>query len=75
MATKHEESENPDSCWNKAADEEPLFILRAQDRLAEEAVRWWALYCEQMGVDEAKVAEARSAADAMSAWPNRKMPD
>lgn len=42
MAIKKDEMSNPDSCLNRADDEEPLFVLRANDELAYLAVMLWA---------------------------------
>lgn len=42
MATKAETLRNPRSCWNKAQDDEQLFVLRAHDPLAPVMVRLWA---------------------------------
>ena len=39
---KRDEIANPNSCLNKAADDEPLFVFRANDPLAPELVRFWA---------------------------------
>jgi hypothetical protein len=50
MATKPEEILNPRSCWNKAAEDEPLFVLRANDANAPQTVMTWAnLYVESKG--------------------------
>lgn len=63
-------------CLGKAAPDEPVFILRAQDRFAASLVRDWALMMRmQRGSDHPKYAEAMQLADAMDAWPNRKIPD
>ena len=70
MATKHNSVS-----LTKAKDDEPIFVLRAQDRLAADAVRHWADRAEQSGSTPAKVAEAREIADAMDRWPSRKLPD
>lgn len=70
MATKH----NSVSLM-KADDTEPIFVLRAQDRLAAAVVRFWADEAERAGANAAKVAEAREVADAMERWPARKLPD
>jgi hypothetical protein len=70
MATKHNSVS-----LEKARDDEPIFVLRAQDRLAADAVRHWADRAEQAGSTAAKVAEAREIADAMDRWPARKLPD
>jgi hypothetical protein len=60
---------------SKARDDEPIFVLRGQDRLAPDVVRQWADRAEQAGCDTEKVREAREVAAAMEAWPQRKLPD
>lgn len=66
----------------KAADDEPVFLLRGQDNLAAELVGKWATLASVMvpSVDEGsrfaiKVAEARQISDAMHHWPIKKNPD
>jgi hypothetical protein len=50
MASKRNETACPTSTLNRAADGEPLFILRANDELAPLLVREWAYrYWEQKG--------------------------
>ena len=45
---KRHELEEADSCLNRAADDEPLFVLRANDPLFGEIVRAWAAkYCKR----------------------------
>lgn len=39
---KRDELTNPESCLNKAADNEPVFVLRANDENAAPAVAAWA---------------------------------
>lgn len=56
-------------------DDEPVFLLRAQDKNAAFAVRSWALAVEEDGGDPAIVAAARNHADAMDDWPKKKKPD
>lgn len=70
MATKH-----TDTCLIKAADDEPIFVLRAQDMLAPESVREWANRALKCGLPHAKYEEALALAAKMEQWPNRKMPD
>lgn len=41
MGTKREELESTTGCLAKAADDEPIFVLRAQDATAPMAVRNW----------------------------------
>jgi hypothetical protein len=38
---KREELELPTSCLNKAADDEPIFVLRAKDPCAPAAILAW----------------------------------
>lgn len=64
-----------DSCLAKVADDEPIFVLRAQDTLAAELVRQWADKVEAIGGASAKVTEARQCAALMDAWPTKKIPD
>jgi hypothetical protein len=70
MATKHNSV-----TLGKALDDEPIFVLRAQDTLAPALVRRWADEAERAGCAADKVAEARTVADAMERWPTRKLPD
>lgn len=56
------------SCYDKAADDEPLFVLRAQDMLGPEMVREWAYRAKVMGVPSEKIDEARRCADEMEDW-------
>lgn len=72
-----------DGCFAKAADDEPIFVLRATDKFAPAIVREWA---RQFATGQffslkasdywmVKYREAIDLADAMETWPNRKMPD
>lgn len=80
MGTKREETApGAAGCWAKAGADEPLFILRAQDRFAPALVRRWADQAEASGVSPSKVHEARSLAARMEAWARdhggAKVPD
>lgn len=78
MATAKEERAKAaagEGCLGKAADNEPVFILRAQDRLAPDLVETWALRAQGFGCPKEKVEEARKLAQAMREWPGRKNPD
>jgi hypothetical protein len=78
MATAKEERAKAaagQGCLGKAADNEPVFILRAQDRLAPMLVDEWALRAQGFGCPKEKVDEARRLAQAMREWPIRKNPD
>jgi len=56
-------------------DDEPIFILRAQDKLAADVVREWCRRAEVAGVRSSKVATARMLADEMDKWALKKLPD
>ena len=79
MATKKQTLElaaQGKGCLGKAADNEPVFVLRAQDRSAAKLVRLWAdLAREQGGCSQVKIDEAYKLATQMEAWPTRKYPD
>lgn len=55
-------------------EDEPVFLLRAQDQLACRAVEFYACLCAQAQAPEiSKVALDHSAL--MAAWPKKKAPD
>jgi hypothetical protein len=62
-------------CFAKAAIDEPLFVLRAQDKLAPIVIRLWAELAAFHGAGLEKVHEAKRLAFEMEQWPTRKMPD
>jgi hypothetical protein len=69
---KIDEITNPTSCLNKAADDEPIFVLRANDPLAIAIIREWAKRAE--GVHEhGKVCHASNLADDMYRWRYAKL--
>jgi hypothetical protein len=65
----------------KAADDEPVFLLRAQDchaaDLVEKWVAWVSVAVPSVGGSDMnhKVGEAQLIADQMRRWPIRKQPD
>ena len=64
--------------FEKAAEDEPVFVLRAQDMLAPEIVREWAYRAQCEGAPIAKCDEARAIANDMEQWQiahRRKVPD
>lgn len=73
MATKAESLKS--GCLAKAADDEPVFILRAQDRLAPALVRAWASLAREHGCDVVKCQMAVEVAEDMEDWHTRKFPD
>ena len=58
----------------KIPEDEPVFLFRAQDKLAEWAIRYYADMCEKNGAPEI-AAKARAHANLMRAWPTKKVPD
>ena len=59
----------------KVPDNEPLFLLRAQDSLAMELVELWALRARSAGTPQDKILSAMDCLYDMSCWPIRKNPD
>lgn len=71
MGTKAEEMAlwtQDRGCLGRAADDEPLFILRAQDRFMPELVEEWARRVEIAGGPPGKVADARRLAAQATTW-------
>lgn len=74
MATKRQMLDDPNSCLNKAADNEPIFVLRAKDILAAGLIYGWAAQAEALGTSPRKCVEARMTALDMERWGERKIP-
>jgi len=71
MAYKHN-----DECLKKVAPDEPIFVLRAQDRLAPMVVRYWAVLASQLAnISAEKAQEAYELAGLMEQWQGRRNPD
>ena len=64
-----------EGCIAKAAAEEPVFVLRAQDKLAPALVEAWARLASEHGAPIEKVQEALKCAYLMMKWHTRKFPD
>lgn len=78
MATKMEELElqrRGEGCLGKAAMDEPLFILRGQDKLAPALVRAWAALAYEHGCTKQRCEESLQLAASMENWTTRKFPD
>ena len=56
-------------------ENEPVFLLRAQDRTAAQTLRFWAQLQDSNDGDQVAAALAREHADAMDAWPVKKLAD
>lgn len=66
--TKFDEVIKPQSCFNKAADNEMLFILLGRDEAAPVAIRAWVQERIRLGKNapgDAKLIEAWACADQM----------
>ncbi len=75
MGFKHD-----DKCLEKVGDDEPIFVLRAQDRLAPQLVRDWLLRAKAYNgnLSREKIKEAQDLADLMEDWQREngsKFPD
>ncbi|HEV7717148.1 MAG TPA: hypothetical protein VGO53_16235 [Steroidobacteraceae bacterium] len=73
MATK-----NDSKCLQNAADDEPIFVLRAKDKLAPLMVRSWVHLAAAEGTPNGKIAQALEVATQMEAWGREhgsKVPD
>jgi hypothetical protein len=56
----------------KIPEDEPVFLLRAQDPVAAEVVDYWVERTEAKGGDPGMLGLARDQADRMEAWPIKK---
>jgi len=56
-------------------DAEPLFVLRAQDKLAAGAVKFYASQYLRATGDEKGNQSILDQAKAMEDWPTKKLPD
>lgn len=59
MPTKRDLLDDPTSVLNRAADDEPLFILRSTDRSTIQSVQAWITNAIAMGVPETKIVGAQ----------------
>ena len=69
MSTKRQTLDDPNSCLNKAKDNEPIFVLRANDPIAPLVVRIWASLSTHLGPHSViKTSSALLAAVDMEDW-------
>ncbi len=66
---------NNDRVLDKISDDEPIFVLRAQDKFAPIIIRLWADLVQQYGISEERYNEALEVIEEMESWPTRKYPD
>lgn len=70
---KRHELASVHSCISRAEPEEPIFVLRAKDPVAAQAVRLWANMA--VGIHEPeKAQEAYALADSMDRWREERAP-
>lgn len=65
---KSEELSNPNSCLNRAADDEMIFVLRAKDICAPYAILFWILSRVSCGKNEEgdeQIKDAQKIAEGM----------
>lgn len=55
--------------------DEPVFLLRGQNVVAADTVRWWVEQAENVGAAPDIIAVALEHADRMEAWPKKKVAD
>lgn len=58
----------------KIPADEPVVLLRGQDKLAIEALEVYVMLCEQHQAEEV-AAKIREHLKLMKAWPKKKVPD
>lgn len=71
---KRDEATNNDSCWNKARDDERIFVLLARDPAAPETLRFWANRRVELGKNQPgdpQIVEALDCANRMEDEANR----
>lgn len=63
---KHFEQHTPNSCWNKAADDEMVFVLLGHDRATAATIRFWVRERIRLGKndeDDGQIREALACAE------------
>ncbi len=68
----YERLQDPDG---KIPHNEPVFLIRGQDKSGAATVRCWADIHEENGGDPELSRLAREQADRMDAWPTKKVAD
>jgi len=58
---------------NKIPMDEPVFLLRGQDRYAEEALEYYAFLCKEKAPEVSR--KANEQVKLFKAWPKKKIPD
>lgn len=61
-------------CVVKAAEDEPVFVLRGKDKVAASCVLLWAATAAEVGAGEGKVSDAMDCARSMREYHTRAFP-
>lgn len=72
-----DENDDPESCWNRAGDEEMLFVLLGRDPAAPVAIDAWIQERIKLGLnthDDEQIAEARECAATMAEEGRKHVP-
>lgn len=75
---KHQDGKYNDRVQDSAnliPEDEPVFLIRAQDIVSGDAVRAWAYLNEKAGGDRELSERARNHAALMDEWPTKKKAD
>jgi len=62
-----------EGCLGRAEADEPVFVLRANDRIAPATIRDWVQRSKNAGMHEDKVEEAMEIAAEMERWRQAKV--
>lgn len=71
---KYREQTDENSCWNKAHDDEPIFVLRAKDVAAVDTIRAWIALRIAHGkntIDDDKIQDCIKLCERMQSWQER----
>lgn len=69
-----DELADPNSVINKAAPDEPVFVLRARDMVATATIEWWLWCARNRGVPAAKLESAEHQRRAADLWIEKRLP-
>ena len=56
-------------------ENEPVFLIRAKDKVGAHTVRMWAVFAKSAGASKAIIGAALDQAEKMEAWPEHQIPD
>lgn len=65
---KHEELSDPYGCLSKAHVDEPVFIIRAQDKYSLEVLEFYLQMCKSRKVDKKKLDKISQELTDFKAW-------